>query len=169
MTIKITDRLSLRKIDSNDAQFILDLYNQPAFKENIGDRGVNTLDDAKKFIEATQRHYEHYGFWLYLIEEKSSGSPVGVNGLIQRDYLNAPDIGFAIDENHWRKGYAYESSQAVIRHAADIGYKELLAITSTNNHSSIQLLIKLGFGFAECNDFEGNGEKINLYKINLLV
>ena len=168
MTITNTKRLVLRHIEPKDAAFLLDLYNQTAFKENIGDRGVNNLEDAKKFIETTQGHYKHYGFWLYLIEEKSSGNAIGVNGLIQRDYLDAPDIGFAIHENHWRQGYAYESSQAVIQHAADIGYKELLAITSTNNHSSIQLLIKLGFGFAECNDFEGNGGSINLYKINLL-
>ena len=168
MTIKITDRLSLRHIDTNDAEFILNLYNQPAFKQNIGDRGVNTLDDANAFIEATQAHYENFGFWLYLVEERSSGLPVGVSGLIQRDYLHAPDIGFAIAEQHWRKGYAFESSQAVVQHATDIGYNELLAITSTNNHSSIQLLIKLGFHFAKCDDFEGAGEKINLYKINLL-
>lgn len=168
MTIKITDRLSLRHIDTNDAEFILNLYNQAAFKQNIGDRGVNTLDDAKAFIEVTQKHYDNHGFWLYLVEERSTGMPVGVNGLIQRDYLHAPDIGFAIDEQHWRKGYAFESSQAVVQHATDLGYNELLAITSTNNQNSIQLLLKLGFHFAKCDDFEGVGEKINLYKIKLL-
>ena len=117
MLISKSENLILRHIEPKDAVFLLNLYNQAAFKQNIGDRGVNTLDDAKAFIEVTQKHYDNHGFWLYLVEQQSTGMPVGVNGLIQRDYLHAPDIGFAIDEQHWRKGYAFESSQAVVQHA----------------------------------------------------
>lgn len=136
MNIKTTQRLTLRHIETEDAEFLLQLYNQPAFLQYIGDRGVHTLSDAKQFIAHTQQNYKEHGFWLYLVEDKTSGQPVGVNGLIQRDYLEAPDIGFAIDERHWRKGYAFESAQAVIEHARDIALKELLAIVSIDNQSS---------------------------------
>ena len=168
MLIAQTNRLKIRQIVSKDAQFLLKLYNQPAFLKNIGDRGVNSLNQAARFIETTQKHYQEDGFWLYLLEEISTGIPIGINGLIQRDYLNAPDIGFAIDEQHWRKGYAYESSQAIIQHAQSLGYKEIVAITNPENQNSIQLLLKLGFDFSKCDDFEGNGEAINLYKISIL-
>ncbi|AOE48909.1 GNAT family N-acetyltransferase [Kangiella sediminilitoris] len=168
MIIKSTQRLLLRHINANDAKFLLKLYNQPAFLQQIGDRGVNTINNAKNFILRTQQNYKRYGFWLYLVEDKVSGEPIGVNGLIQRDYLEAPDIGFAIDEKHWRQGFAFESSQAVVEHAREIGQKELLAITSPDNENSIKLLTKLGFDFSKCDDLEGNGEEINLYHFNLL-
>ncbi|WP_223670559.1 GNAT family N-acetyltransferase [Kangiella shandongensis] len=168
MLIKTTERLTLRHIEAKDAEFLLQLYNQPAFLQYIGDRGVNNLDAAEQFVERTLEHYKKYGFWLYLVEEKASGQPAGVSGLIQRDYLDAPDIGFAIDEQFRRKGYAFESAQAVIDHARDIALKELLAIASLDNQSSNKLLTRLGFDFAKCDDLEGNGEKINLYRFNLL-
>ena len=168
MIITQTERLTIRYIEDKDASFLLDLYNQPAFLENIGDRGIHNLDSAQNFIESTQQRYEKFGFWLYLLEETSTGQPVGVNGLLQRDFLDSPDIGFGIDQNHWRKGYAFESSQAIIKHARDLSHEKLLAITSPKNANSINLLLKLGFNFSKCDDLEGCGEQVNLYKINLL-
>lgn len=168
MIITQTERLTIRYIEDKDASFLLDLYNQPAFLKNIGDRGIHDLDSAQEFINSTRQHYEQFGFWLYLLEETSTGQPVGVNGLLQRDFLDAPDIGFGIDQAHWRKGYAFESSQAILKHAADLGYNQLLAITSPNNQSSIKLLLKLSFDLSKCDDLEGRGEHVNLYEINLL-
>ncbi|GAA0206862.1 GNAT family N-acetyltransferase [Kangiella japonica] len=168
MIITQTERLTIRYIEDKDASFLLDLYNQPAFLKNIGDRGVHDLGSAQEFIKSTRQRYEQFGFWLYLLEEISTGQPVGVNGLLQRDFLDAPDIGFGIDQKHWRKGYAFESSQAIIKHASDFSYERLLAITSPKNANSINLLLKLGFDFSKFDDLEGRGEQVNLYEINLL-
>lgn len=165
MLITQTKRLTIRHIEDKDASFLLDLYNQPAFLKNIGDRGIHSIEAAQQFIQTTLQHYEKFGFWLYLLEETSTGKPVGINGLLQRNFLDAPDIGFGIDQAHWRKGYAFESSQAILKHARDLGYKKLLAITSPTNPNSINLLLKLGFNFSKCDDLEGHGEQVNLYEI----
>ncbi len=164
MTIKITERLSLRKIDINDAPFILDLYNQAAFKQFIGDRGVHGIKAASAFIQKTQKHYQDYGFWLYIVEERTSGNPVGVNGLVKRDYLDAPDIGFAISDKYWGQGYAYESGLAVIDHAIQLKLTEILAITSKDNVSSIGLLSKLGFVDKGQIVTPDTDETVNLYR-----
>ena len=48
-----TERLTLRRLSVDDAPFILELLNDPSFLRFIGDKGVRTLDDARKYI-ATQ-------------------------------------------------------------------------------------------------------------------
>jgi len=50
MAIIETARLSLRELSLEDAEFILRLLNEPSFVQNIGDRGVRTLEDARVYI-----------------------------------------------------------------------------------------------------------------------
>jgi ribosomal-protein-alanine N-acetyltransferase len=45
-----TDRLTIRRMSTDDAEFILGLLNQPSWLHFIGDRGVKTLDDARSYI-----------------------------------------------------------------------------------------------------------------------
>jgi len=165
--IKETLRLRLRHFKQSDAEFLLKLYNQAAFIENIGDRGINTLGDAEKFIETVQTYYVKYGFWLYLVEDKSSQQPVGVNGLIQRDYLDVPDIGFALDQHYWSQGFALESGQAILKHAKEISLETIAAIVSPNNNSSINLLLKLGFHFIKYDQLAAAEKAVNYYEKTL--
>ncbi|RDX36593.1 N-acetyltransferase [Kangiella sp. HD9-110m-PIT-SAG07] len=164
MIIYSNNKVRLRHIETTDAAFILDLYNQPAFIKHIGDRGVHDLEAAAAFIQSTQEHYNNFGFWLYLVEDKKSGTPVGVNGLLQRNYLEFPDIGFAISKHHWGRGYAYQSSLAVLEHAANLKLPEVLAITSEDNKSSIALLSKLKFTDEGKQIIPDNDESVNLYR-----
>src|SRR5947209_16864763 len=45
MIILETDRLVLRWLAAEDAEFIFDLLNQPSFLQFIGDKGVRTIAD----------------------------------------------------------------------------------------------------------------------------
>ena len=48
MPLLETQRLSIRHLTEDDAPFILELLNEPAFIRFIADRGVRNLDDARK-------------------------------------------------------------------------------------------------------------------------
>lgn len=149
MQILETERLVLRHLEPGDATFILRLLNEPSFIENIGDRGVRNLEDAERYIENGPRaSYDRFGFGLFLVELKSSGDPLGICGLLKRDALEVPDIGFAFVPEFWSQGYAIEAASATFAWARDtLGIKRLAAITSPNNDKSIRLLEKLGFRF----------------------
>jgi ribosomal-protein-alanine N-acetyltransferase len=145
-----TARLRLRELAHSDAPFILTLVNEPSFIQNIGDRGVRTLDDARAYIEnGPVASYAQFGFGLYLVELSASGAPIGICGILRRDALPDPDLGFAFLPAYWRRGYALESAAAV-RHYARVELRigRLLAITNAGNAGSIRLLDKLGFRFA---------------------
>lgn len=52
MKVLETERLILRPFTLDDAAFIYELVNQPAWKRYIGDRGVDSLAAARTFHEA---------------------------------------------------------------------------------------------------------------------
>ncbi len=167
MIISETKRLRIRHLQVSDANFIYQLYNQPNFIKYIGDRGVHSPKDAEVFIQKVQDNYQQYGFWLYLVERKDNGQEVGVNGLIQRDYLDAPDIGFALTNQFCGQGYAKESSLAILQHSKVQGHSHLYGITSPNNHVSEHLLKKLGFEFQRQEYFDNSTAPINLFQLLL--
>jgi len=144
-----TERLVLRRLTTGDAPFILELLNDAAFLRHIGDKGVRTEADACRYIETgPMASYLRHGFGLYRVELKDGGEPIGMCGLLKRDYLPDVDIGFALLPRYRSRGYAFESASAVLAHARDtLGVARVLAITSPDNVDSIGLLEGLGFRF----------------------
>lgn len=150
MAIRIeTGRLLLSELADDDAEFILGLVNEPSFLHYIGDRGVRTLDDARRYIrQGPVASYQHYGYGLLRMGLKPDGMPIGMCGVLRRETLSEPDLGFSMLPAFWSKGYAHEAAAAVMTHArASAGVGRVLAITSVDNDPSIRLLGKLGFRF----------------------
>lgn len=142
-----TERLILREVEEADAPFILELLNSPGFLENIGDRGVRTVESAREYIvERVLGSYEKHGFGMWLAAQKSDGAPVGLAGLVKRDGLDMPDVGYAFAPRAWGQGYAKEAAGAVLAHAQGaMGIPQLAAITTPTNYASMAVLRKIGF------------------------
>ena len=165
MNVLETDRLTLRRLTAEDAEFILGLLNQPSFLRFIGDRGVRTLDDARAYIfNGPVGMYERHGVGLYLTALKEGGAPIGLCGLIKRETLEDIDIGFAFLPEFWGRGYAVEAAAAVLAHGRDdLGLRRIVAITAQDNQSSIRLLEKIGLTFERLIRLSGEGPEINLF------
>lgn len=142
-----TARLVLSHLTADDAGFMLELLNQESFIRNIGDRGVRDLDGARAYIQAGPvASYARHGFGLNRMALRDGGAAVGMCGLLKRDHLEHPDIGFALLPRYWSQGYAREAAEAVLAHGRQaFGLRRVLATTAMDNVDSIQLLQKLGF------------------------
>jgi RimJ/RimL family protein N-acetyltransferase len=149
MTVLETERLVLRRLSADDAEFILELLNQPSFLQYIGDKGVRNNDDAINYIQTGPvASYERFGFGLYLVELKDTAVPIGICGLLKRDTLPAVDVGFAFLPDYWSRGYAFEAAAAVMNYGREVlGLRRIVAITSLDNEASIRLLEKIGLKF----------------------
>ena len=150
MTIRIeTERMLLTELSDDDAGFILRLVNEPSFLRYIGDRGVRTLDDARRYIsQGPVASYATHGYGLLRMGLKPDRTPIGMCGVLRRDTLPEPDLGFSMLPAWWSKGYALEAAAAVMQHArASAGVGRVLAITNVDNDPSIRLLGRLGFRF----------------------
>lgn len=160
-----TDRLRLRVLTFDDAEFVLGLLNEPSFIRNIADRGVRTIDQARDYIQkGPLASYEKFGFGLWLIEAKSSTTPIGICGLLKRDTLDHVDIGYALLPEFWSKGYAFEAASGVMSYAGNIlGLHRVLAVVNPDNSSSIRLLEKMGFRFERMVKLSEDAPEIKLF------
>ena len=165
MKVLETDRLILRWLSLEDAEFILRLLNEPSWLQFIGDKGVRTLEDARSYIlQGPIEMYSRLGFGLYLVELRKEGWPIGMCGLIKRDSLPDVDIGFAFLPAYWGKGYAYEAAAAVVKFsAAVLGLDRIVAITSPDNDRSAKLLEKLGLRFEEMVKLSPDADQVRLF------
>lgn len=160
-----TQRLFVRPITFDDAPFILTLLNEPSFLRYIGDKQVRTVEDARQYIlNGPIASYERHGFGLCLMELKESHTPVGMCGILKRDRLPDPDIGFALIPDFWNKGLAFEAATAVLNDARErLKIERILAITSLDNEASINLLERLGFRFEQEIRLSPESEPVKLF------
>ena len=168
MQVIETERLVLRHFATEDANFILELLNEPGWKRYIGDRGVNTVDDARNYIETVPiASYRKHGFGLYAVGLKVDGSLVGMCGLIKRDTLRDVDIGFALLSRFEGKGFAREAAEATLGYARyELGLDRIVAITTEDNDRSGRLLERVGMKYECVISLNGDSEPLRLYAVD---
>jgi len=160
-----TERTILREVTADDAEFILDLLNQPSFIRNIGYRNVRTTREARDYIESRfTGNYKNFGFGMWAVELKETNAPIGICGFVKREGLPDADIGFAFLPQYESKGYAYESANGTMEYGRNVlNLHRVLAITSKDNESSGRLLGKLDFKFECLIVLPGADEELKLF------
>lgn len=141
-----TERLLLRPAVADDADFLLELLNSPAFLANIGDRNVRTPEQATRYLEtAPVFDYGPDGFGFNIVELRATGDRAGICGLVKRETLDDVDLGYAILERFGRRGLATEAARAALEHAQGVlGLVRVVAIVSPENAASRRVLEAIG-------------------------
>lgn len=141
------------------------MVNDPAWIQHIGDRNINTIADAEKYLEKKIiPSYQELGFGFYIVRLKKEKTPIGMCGLVKRNWMQYVDIGYAFLPNFRGKGYALEAGKATIKHAKEnLQISKLAAITSVNNNKSSKLLERLGLEFDRLITHPDEAEKCKLY------
>ena len=143
-----TERLTLSQLEADDAPFVLELLTSRGFKENIGDRGVRDLDGARGYIERQRESYAEHGYGLWRADLAGAGESAGICGLVQREGLEHPDVGYAFLERFWGRGLASEGAAATLAYARErLGLSTVVAITKPENAGSIAVLERIGMKF----------------------
>jgi ribosomal-protein-alanine N-acetyltransferase len=159
-----TTRLRVRMLTLDDAGFVVELLNQPDFLRFIGDRGVRDLEQARTYLrEGPLTGYVLDGHGLNAVE-LHDGTLIGLCGLLRREGLAAPDIGFAYLPAYYGQGYAREAAEAVLAHARQsLGIARVVAIVSPGNERSVALLRRLGLRDAGLVRLPGKDEDVLLF------
>lgn len=158
----MTARVQLREGEAGDAAFIVELLNDPDFLRFIGDRGVRTEADALGYLGRLRESYTKHGYGLYVV--LAGGERVGLCGLVRRDSLPHPDLGFAFLPKARGLGYAREAAEATLAQADAVGIHPLLAICSQDNEPSRKLLERVGFRFVRLVRLGTDTEELCLYE-----
>ena len=149
-----TERLIIRHLQLTDADFIVAQLTDPGFLRYIGDRGVRNTDDALRYLrDGPIDSYQKNGFGLNAVIERQSQRCIGMCGVLKRETLPEPDLGYAFLPDYRAHGYALEAARAVLSHAGrSLHLQSVLAIVQPDNAASISLLDKLGFTFQQQTD-----------------
>ena len=140
-----TERVILEELSLNDVSFIKELVNTPEWIKFIGDRNIQTPDDAKMYIGKIIKN-PNINYWV--VKLKGQNIRIGIITFIKRDYLEYYDIGFAFLPEYFKKGYAYEATIPVLNDAViNHQHHQILATTIKENTNSLKLLEKLGFRY----------------------
>ena len=163
-----TPRLSLRPLEEDDAEFVFELVNDPDWIRYIGDKEIYSIQAARKYISTGPwSQYQQPGFGQLLVSDRLTGQPMGLCGLLQRDYLHNPDIGFAFLSPFRANGFAQEAAEAVIKLARENDVISIVGgIVSPDNEKSIRLLERLGMSFVRELGEDEVASPAHLYEIS---
>jgi RimJ/RimL family protein N-acetyltransferase len=161
-----TPRLTISRFALSDTSFIIDLLNTPGWLQYIGDRNVHTREQAEAYLtNGPIKSYNEFGFGLMKVSLSETNQPIGICGLLKREVLLHPDLGFAFLPQYFGQGFALEAAHAVLQHVRyERNVQTILAITLPDNQRSIQLLEKLRFQYEKDFHLPGSSEKLWQYK-----
>jgi RimJ/RimL family protein N-acetyltransferase len=156
-----TERLILRELEYTDENDLFEMDSDPEVHLYIENKPVKSMDEIQNAIEMLKKQYRENGIARWAVVDKLTKECIGWSGL---KYFNVPlnnhnnfyELGYRFKKKHWGKGFATESSMAVLGY----GFKNLntdiiFAITDPKNTNSKKVLTKLGFDFKETFDYEG--------------
>lgn len=148
-----------------DAPFFYELVNDKDWKRFIGERNVHTIKDAEDYLtNKIIQSYHDIGFGFYIVIDKKSERPLGISGFVKRDELNHVDVGFAFLPIGRNKGYALESTKALMKYGTMVlKFTTILGIANNDNERSHILLEKLGLKFVKHIKMSQEEEEISLF------
>jgi RimJ/RimL family protein N-acetyltransferase len=117
-----TKRLWIRKIEQEDLDSLLEIYN------NFQNMKFIPNSDCKWTKEKLQAKYGKVnngyknGFGIFSVQIKNKNIIIGEAGLFNSfQNLNHLELGYILDNKYWRKGYGREICNSLI----DFGFKRL--------------------------------------------
>jgi len=154
MKIQIeTPRLLIREIQIDDVDDLFEMDSDPEVHKYIDQTPVESKDEIVEAIQKLQNQYEENRIGRWAVVDKNTNEMLGWCGLKYfreplNGHANIYEHGYRFKQKHWAKGYATESSKAIL----DWGFKNLnaeafYAITDPGHEKSMQVLKKLGFKF----------------------
>jgi RimJ/RimL family protein N-acetyltransferase len=167
MRVLKTERLCLRWFEPSDVDYVLEQISEAGWKRNISDPGVNDLAAARDWMEAKLFNwYWPQGLGLWAMERLSDGVVVGMCGLLQRDYLQSLDIGYALLPRYEGAGYVREAAQACRAYANEVlGEPLLFGMTATFNEASGRVLQAIGMQRLSTGPLGDSTEDSHLYGV----
>jgi RimJ/RimL family protein N-acetyltransferase len=160
-----TDKYCFEPLTESDTQLVIRLFNDPDCLRFIGDKNIRNERDSVKYLQTgPMAMYQEHGFGLYKVIRKNDRVCLGLCGLLQREYLEYPDVGCAFLPDYRKAGAAYDCCSAVTQWALSVvNANKVLALISPDNSASIGLFSKMNYQLIDT--IEGNdiGQKTLIF------
>lgn len=121
-----TERLILRELEYTDENDLFEMDSDPEVHLFIENNPVKSIDEITKVIEMLKKQYQENGIARWAVIDKLTNECIGWAGLKYFDrplnnHHNFYELGYRFKKKHWGKGFATESSIAIL----DYGFSNL--------------------------------------------
>ena len=110
-----TTRLRLRPQEARDAGFALCIWGDPITGKYLSDPVLDDIDDLNEYMELLRNLSDSTDCYYVIAEDKVTHQPIGTCCAVVKDGGSCWDIGYCIHPTCWRKGYAKEMVNALVR------------------------------------------------------
>ena len=155
----VSKRLGFRRWSNDDIDLAVGLWGDFEVTKFFDSRGPLLRERVEYRLHQEIANQFKHGVQYWPIFSLESGEHIGCAGLRPYDTpKNILEIGFHIRSNHWRKGYASEAAEAVMKYAfSTLKIKGLFAGHNPKNQGSRNLLNKLGFKYTHDQFYKPTG------------
>ncbi len=144
-----TDRLTLRPFTFDDVAQLRPLVGEKEIAANTMTIPHPYPDgEAERWISTHQPRFEEGKAATFAVTLRDSDVLIGAIGLsIKREHSHA-EMGYWIGKPYWNKGYATESTQALLRYGFEtLGLNRIFAHHMTKNPASGRVMQKIGMTY----------------------
>ncbi len=108
-----------------------------------------SLEETVQFYNRIVAEHDRFGYGLYAVETKSSGSFIGYVGFhnfdFDAEFSPGVEIGWRLAKEYWGHGYATEAAKACLDFAFRRKlFDKIYSFTSIGNHRSERVMQKIG-------------------------
>ena len=147
-----TDRLLLRPLVASDADAIYALRSDAEIMRYI--REPQDRRETEKWIRLVSSRWQKDKLGFCGVVEKKSGVLTGWCGVWRLSETDEVEIGYAIAKAFWRRGFATEAAEVLLRYAFEqIKPDKITAVAEPENTASRRVMEKLGMKFVRIDDF----------------
>lgn len=161
-TILETERCIVRETTVADVDEFYRIYAEPSITRYMDDLYGQPCQEREYIREYIEKVYGFYGYGMWSIVNKTTGSVMGRAGLSWREGYDIPELGFVIEAAYQRMGYAEEVCRAIAEYGkTELGFDRMQALIKAENEASVGLCRKLGF--VRLKEVEEGGEEYEYY------
>jgi [ribosomal protein S5]-alanine N-acetyltransferase len=169
MNVSETDRLILRQITVDDAEYLYRIYNDPLNMEFMGTAPDSIEIERFNIQKHIADYYEKYGFGLWATILKENNQLIGRCGLLYQEIEGGKEleIAYLIEHKFWGKGLATEASRAVLELAFEkYNFERVVALINPKNVASVRVAGKIGMKYEREVAYKDFGD-VSLYAIEI--
>ncbi|WP_340203404.1 GNAT family N-acetyltransferase [Ascidiimonas sp. W6] len=149
-----TERFLIRDLVMGDASGMFALDSDAEVHRYLGNKPIQTLEEAKKIIMSVRSQYEEYGMGRWAIINKKTNDFVGWTGLKYERKLRKGfdyyDLGYRLRKKYWGQGIGTETALASLQYGFDqLKLEKIGAAADVNNIGSNKILQKIGLKSTE--------------------
>jgi len=136
-----TERLLVRKLNTNDSELFFELMSNPNVMNPIPQKVFTRIESNTKlteliFLEKSSKTK------IWSLTEKGNDSLIGICGFLKNNE-NDDEIAYRLIERFWGKGYGTEIAKGLIEYSFEIlNFKKITADVNTDNKKSSRILEK---------------------------